>query len=54
MSEAVQEHPELVRKYIGSVVPHTIAFTLNSAVLPDGSFVTFPKACCPMSLTYSV
>ena len=40
ISEAVQKHPELVRKYLGSVVPYTDNFyaTLNSAVFSDGSF----------------
>ena len=43
-SEAVQEHPDLVRKYLGSVVPYTDNFyaTLNSAVFNDGSFVFIP------------
>jgi Fe-S cluster assembly protein SufB len=46
-SEAVQKHPELVRKYLGSVVPYTDNFfaTLNSAVFSDGSFATFQRAC---------
>ena len=45
--DAVQEHPELVRKYLGSVVPTTDNFyaALNSAVFSDGSFFTFPRAC---------
>src|SRR5437763_17125352 len=50
-SEAVQEHPELVRKYLGSVVPYTDNFfaTLNSAVFSDGSFAYVPKGVrCPM------
>ena len=54
MSEAVQEHPELVRKYIGSVVPHTDNFyaALNAAVFSDGSFCYIPKGVrCPMELT---
>ncbi len=54
MSEAVQEHPELVRKYLGSVVPYTDNFyaTLNSAVFTDGSFVYVPKGVrCPMELS---
>ena len=54
MSEAVQEHPELVRKYLGSVVPYTDNFyaTLNSAVFTDGSFVYIPKGVrCPMELS---
>ena len=53
-SEAVQEHPELVRKYLGSVVPYTDNFfaTLNSAVFSDGSFCYVPKGvCCPMELS---
>jgi len=46
-SEAVREHPELVKKYLGSVVPYTDNFfaSLNSAVFSDGSFVYIPKAC---------
>ena len=53
-SEAVQSHPELVRKYIGSVVPRTDNFyaALNSAVFSDGSFVYIPKGVrCPMELS---
>jgi Fe-S cluster assembly protein SufB len=53
-SEAVQQHPELVRKYMGSVVPHTDNFfaSLNSAVFSDGSFVYVPKGVrCPMELS---
>ena len=53
-SEAVQEHPELVRKYLGSVVPHTDNFYagLNSAVFTDGSFCYVPKGVrCPMELS---
>ena len=53
-SEAVKEHPELVRKYLGSVVPHTDNFfaALNSAVFSDGSFVFVPKGVrCPMELS---
>ncbi len=53
-SEAVQEHPELVRKYLGSVVPHTDNFyaALNSAVFSDGSFCYIPKGVrCPMELS---
>src|SRR6266545_8315044 len=44
-SEAVHNHPDLVKKYLGSVVPHTDNFfaTLNSAVFTDGSFVYVPK-----------
>jgi Fe-S cluster assembly protein SufB len=53
-SEAVQEHPELVREYLGSVVPYTDNFfaALNSAVFSDGSFVYIPKGVrCPMELS---
>ncbi len=53
-SEAVQEHPELVRKWLGSVVPYTDNFfaTLNSAVFSDGSFAYIPKGVrCPMELS---
>ena len=53
-SEAVQEHPELVKKYLGSVVPYTDNFfaTLNSAVFSDGSFCYVPKGVrCPMELS---
>jgi Fe-S cluster assembly protein SufB len=53
-SEAVREHPELVRQYLGSVVPHTDNFfaALNSAVFSDGSFVYVPKGVkCPMELS---
>jgi len=53
-SDAVREHPELVRKYLGSVVPYTDNFfaTLNSAVFSDGSFVYVPKGVrCPMELS---
>jgi Fe-S cluster assembly protein SufB len=53
-SEAVQEHPELVRKYLGSVVPYTDNFfaALNSAVFSDGSFCYVPKGVhCPMELS---
>jgi len=53
-SEAVQEHPELVRQYLGSVVPYSDNFfaTLNSAVFSDGSFVFVPKGVrCPMELS---
>jgi Fe-S cluster assembly protein SufB len=53
-SEAVREHPDLVRKYLGSVVPHTDNFfaALNSAVFTDGSFVYVPKGVrCPMELS---
>ncbi len=54
ISEAVHEHPELVKKYLGSVVPITDNFfaTLNSAVFSDGSFVYMPKGVrCPMELS---
>jgi Fe-S cluster assembly protein SufB len=54
ISEAVREHPELVRKYLGSVVPITDNFyaTLNSAVYSDGSFVYIPEGVrCPMELS---
>jgi Fe-S cluster assembly protein SufB len=53
-SEAVREHPELVQKYLGSVVPYTDNFfaTLNSAVFSDGSFCYVPKGVrCPMELS---
>ena len=53
-SEAVQEHPELVKKYLGTVVPYTDNFfaTLNSAVFTDGSFCYIPKGVrCPMELS---
>ncbi|MBF8305182.1 MAG: sufB [Acidobacteria bacterium] len=53
-SEAVQEHPDLVRKYLGSVVPYTDNFYagLNSAVFSDGSFCYVPKGVrCPMELS---
>ncbi|HRE88937.1 MAG TPA: Fe-S cluster assembly protein SufB [Myxococcota bacterium] len=53
-SEAVREHPELVRKYLGSVVPHTDNYyaALNAAVFSDGSFVYVPKNTrCPMELS---
>jgi Fe-S cluster assembly protein SufB len=54
ISEALQTHPELVRKYLGSVVPVTDNFfaTLNSAVFSDGSFVYVPPGVrCPMELS---
>jgi len=54
MSEAIREHPDLVRKYLGSVVPHTdnIFSALNGAVFSDGSFVYIPKGVrCPMELS---
>src|SRR5918996_5841682 len=53
ISEAVQNHPELVQKYLGSVVPYTDNFyaTLNSAVFSDGSFAYIPKGVrCPIDL----
>src|SRR3954451_5138825 len=53
-SEAVQQHPELVKKYLGQVVPYTDNFyaALNSAVFSDGSFVFIPKGVrCPMELS---
>jgi Fe-S cluster assembly protein SufB len=53
-SEAVREHPQLVKKYLGSVVPYTDNFfaTLNSAVFSDGSFCYVPKGVrCPMELS---
>jgi Fe-S cluster assembly protein SufB len=53
-SEAVREHPDLVRRYLGSVVPYSDNFfaTLNSAVFSDGSFVYVPKGVrCPMELS---
>ncbi len=54
ISEAVREHPELVKKYLGSVVPPTDNYyaTLNCAVFTDGSFVYIPKGVrCPMELS---
>ncbi len=54
ISEAIREHPELVKKYLGSVVPQSDNFyaTLNSAVFSDGSFVYIPKGTkCPMELS---
>ena len=53
-SEAVREHPALVKKYLGSVVPYTdnVFAALNAAVVSDGSFVYIPKAVrCPMELS---
>ena len=53
-SEAVKEHPELVRKYLGSVVPYSDNYyaSLNSAVFSDGSFCYIPKGVkCPMELS---
>jgi len=54
MSEAVHNHPDLIKQYLGSVVPYTDNFfaTLNSAVFSDGSFVYIPKGVrCPMELS---
>jgi Fe-S cluster assembly protein SufB len=54
ISEAIRDHPDLVKKYLGSVVPVTDNFfaTLNSAVFSDGSFVYVPKGVrCPMELS---
>ncbi|HYQ70857.1 MAG TPA: Fe-S cluster assembly protein SufB, partial [Gammaproteobacteria bacterium] len=54
MSEAVREYPELVQRYLGSVVPHTDNFfaSLNSAVFSDGTFVYVPEGVrCPMELS---
>src|SRR6185436_14417390 len=54
MSEAIQEHPELVKKYLSSVVPITDNYfaSLNSAVFSDGSFCYIPKGIrCPMELS---
>ena len=54
ISEAIRKHPELVQKYLGSVVPYTDNFyaCLNSAVFTDGSFVYIPKGVrCPMELS---
>src|SRR5207302_1383504 len=53
-SEAVQNHPDLVQKYLGSVVPYTDNFyaALNSAVFSDGSFCYIPRGVrCPMELS---
>ena len=53
-SEAVQKHPDLVQKYLGSVVPYTDNFfaALNAAVFSDGSFCYIPKGVrCPMELS---
>ncbi len=53
-SDAVKEHPDLIKKYLGSVVPHTDNYfaALNSAVFSDGSFVFIPKGVrCPMELS---
>ena len=54
ISEAIKKHPELVKKYLGSVIPITDHYyaTLNSAVFSDGSFVYIPKGVrCPMELS---
>ena len=54
ISEAIHKHPELVKKYLGSVVPHNDNYfaALNSAVFSDGSFVYVPKGVrCPMELS---
>lgn len=54
ISEAIREHPELIRKHLGSVVPYSDNYyaTLNSAVFSDGSFVYVPKGVrCPMELS---
>ena len=54
MSEAIREHPELIKQYLGSVVPYTDNYfaTLNSAVFTDGSFCYIPKGVtCPMELS---
>ena len=54
MSEAIQKHPDLVKKYLGSVIPITDHYfaTLNSAVFTDGSFVYIPPGVrCPMELS---
>ena len=54
MSEAIQKHPKLVKKYLGSVIPLTDHYfaTLNSAVFTDGSFVYIPEGIrCPMELS---
>jgi Fe-S cluster assembly protein SufB len=54
ITEAIKEHPELIKKYLGSVVPYTdnAYATLNSAVFTDGSFVFIPKGVrCPMELS---
>jgi len=54
LSEAIKEHPDLVKKYLGSIVPYTDNFyaALNSAVFTDGSFCFIPKGIkCPMDLS---
>ena len=56
LSEAIREHPDLIKKYLGSVVPTTDNYyaTLNAAVFTDGSFVFVPKGVrCPMELSSS-
>ena len=53
-SEAVKDYPDLVKKYLGTVIPHTDNYfaSLNSAVFTDGSFVYIPKGVrCPMELS---
>ena len=53
-SEAVKDYPDLVKQYLGTVVPYRVNFfaALNSAVFSDGSFVYIPKGVrCPMELT---
>src|SRR3970282_1682584 len=54
ISEALREHPELVKQYLGTVVPYTDNFfaTLNSAVFSDGSFCYIPpRVRCPLELS---
>lgn len=54
ISEAIQEHPELIKKYLGTVVPHTDNFytTLNSAAFSDGTFIYIPpNTKCPIELS---
>src|SRR5690606_40475912 len=54
ISEAIEKHPELVKKYLGTVVPYSDNFyaALNSAVFSDGSFVYIPKGVtCPLDLS---
>ena len=54
MSEAIQKHPQLIKKYLGSVVPPKDNYfaALNAAVFSDGSFVYVPKGVkCPMELS---
>ena len=53
-SEAVKNHPDLIKKFLGSVIPYTDNYfaSLNSAVFTDGSFVYVPKGVrCPMELS---